>query len=176
MKTEKTEKLDIIRIINPDDVAGLRPYFTLTDPELMDLLVVELTSALKTMPDSVLILLGLDSEEKIKVLLVAVNPGIAYKHINVTQLWAHPKTDSSWLKSFMPRIIMWAIALNKTYLRAETSRNTKAFYRRFGFEPLSTVVKYDLKKSGHFDLLTKRPEEVLTCPVYSHPAPNLSLA
>jgi len=154
--------LEMKQSCSPDIIKHIVPHLIITDPEMRDLYVGELAAAILKAPESLLILTAFDETDKdLRVFLIAQDPGMLYPFANVSQLWSHPDNPRSWADPFFARTILWAVSRGKKYLRAETPRNLGAMYRRFGFESYLQVIKFDLVKSGHYDLLTQHPEEVL---------------
>lgn len=116
---------------------------TFHDDRMKEPYLTELERRMIAAPDSLLILASIESDE-VKAFLVAQNPGPEIPYMILTQVWSDPHNDRSWSDPFLARLVLWSLAHDKSYVRAETRRNAEAMYRRFGFEPSSTIVSLDL--------------------------------
>jgi hypothetical protein len=135
-------------------VKYIEPHLILPD-KLKPVFLEDLIRRMTQTPDTVLVLASLEGSE-VKSFLIADNPGPSVPYIVLAQVWSSPDNDASWYEPYLARLLMWAVANDKEYIKAETQRNTAALFRRFGFEPFSQNVKLDV--NGH---LLEHPEEFL---------------
>lgn len=161
--------MKIIRAQSPDVIEHMEPHLVFTDDRLKGPFITELVYRMTKVPETVQVLVSFDDETKeIRAQTISLNPGPLLPFILLPQVWSHPENPWSWWQQFLSRIIIWAIANDKDYIRAETNRNTTAMMRRFGFEPYLQLIKFDLVKSGYKDMLADHPEEILYPSVKEH--------
>lgn len=160
--------LEIIRVRSVDFLRHLEPHLTFSDPRLKKPFIEELAQRMIHQPDALMILVAIQNGQtereqagRLVAFMIVHNPGVDFPYISVLQAWSHPDNPASMSDPFIARMVLWALSLDKDYVRAETQRSTAAMYRRFGFEPHSQIVKFDLVSKGFHDLLTKRPREFL---------------
>jgi hypothetical protein len=153
--------MEIIRVRTPELVEQMEPHLTFHDPRHKGIFLEDLLQRMSMAPDSLLILAGMD-EDGLRAFAIVTNPGVAYPYVYLSQIWSHPNNAThDWYTPFFARVVLWAAAHDKDYIRAETQRNTEALYRKFGFESFSTNVRLDLDESGIKELFNQRPEELL---------------
>ena len=77
------------------------------------------------------------------------------------QAWGKEHLDEMFL-----RLQVWCENMGKTAIRAETTRNPDALYRRWGFKHISSVVEYRLREDtlsrlveGRRDLVVRRDDD-----------------
>lgn len=133
---------------NLDVLKDVEPHLIVTDPCLRSVVMSDLKSLLINHPMAILFLTWYDEETKhLRAFGITVDPGVAYPYASVYQMWSRADNPRNWFDPFFSRMVLWSIAHNKEYIRADTQRNTEAMCRRFGFEPHLQTVKYDLSKS-----------------------------
>ncbi len=136
----------ITRPTSIEVIEKITPFVTMSDPKLVELYLMDLASVMMHNPMSLLFLTWFE-EDEIRGFLTARDLGPQYPYAAVTQFWGHTLNPRDWIEPFFKLTILWAVAHDKKYLRAETQRDLGAFYRRFGFEPYLQVVKFDLADS-----------------------------
>ena len=62
-------------------------------------------------------------------------------YIYVSQVWSDAKNGWKVADEMFLKVLLWAYALGKSSLRAETQRDMGGWYRRFGFEERSVVIE-----------------------------------
>lgn len=146
--------MDVIRVRSVDIVESIEPHVVLED-QVKPLFLENLVWRMLHTPDAVLVLASFEGDE-LKAFLIADNPGAGVPYIVLAQVWSYPDNDRSWFVPFLTGLVLWAMAHDKEYIKAETQRNAEALFRRFGFKPFSTNVKLDVNKE-----LIGHPEEFL---------------
>jgi len=148
----------VIRVRSATIVPKIKPNLVYSDERCREAYVEELVHMLVNNPDRVFILAKVDGEE-VTAFLIAIDPGINYPFVTVTNAWNDSHNGWDVADHIFARTLVWAAAMGKDYVRAETLRNTKAMYRRFGFEPFSEVMKVDLTDLN--DLINNQPRKVI---------------
>jgi len=74
-------------------------------------------------------------------------------HVFIHQAWSKPGTETA--AHLFYSLHKWAIGLGRSQFRCETLRAPEAFFRRWGFEELSRVLKLDITEGWEDRLLTK---------------------
>lgn len=69
------------------------------------------------------------------------------KHVFIHQAVIKPGTPKHGSKMIFQAVKNWAMAMDKKYLRMETTRDPAAFHRAWGFVEVSKVMEYDLEKT-----------------------------
>ena len=76
--------------------------------------------------------------------MIAVRPPKS-RHVFIHQAWASALLEDTQVQDrVFLAIILWAQGFGAKELRMETTRCPKAFIRRWGFKPLSTVMHYSI--------------------------------
>jgi hypothetical protein len=152
--------MNVIRVRSTKIVEHIEPHLSFSDPRLKAPFLEELVQRMLNAPDSLLVLAAMEGET-LKAFLIAQNAGPSVPYITVNQVWSDSDNSREWFEPFLAKLILWTAANDKDYIRGETPRSTRALLRRFGFEPYTEVVKFDLVKTRFHELLVKRPEEIL---------------
>ncbi len=152
--------MEIIRVHSAKIVQYIEPHLTFTDPELKELFVEDLMQQMISLPGSILLLAAIEDEE-VKAFVIARDPGYRVPFAQVAQLWSDPDNPREIVDQFFIKVISWALALGKTYIRAETSRDPAAFYRRFKFKPELQIMRFNLDTEEFQDTLHKHSVEFL---------------
>ena len=161
-----------MRIIRPGSIEILneiKPLLTVFEESLRDLAITDIASLMINHPASLLFLVGYDDDDgdegderdEVKAFLIAKDPGPIYPFTMVLHLWSHPLNPRKWFDTFFARLIVWTVAHDKRYIKAETQRNLKAFCKRFNFQPFSQTVRFDLEESHCYKQLIHHPEEII---------------
>lgn len=154
--------MKVIRARSTNVVKLIAPHLIFTDPKLKGSFVADLIQKMLNEPESLLVLVALDEEtEELRAFSIAHNPGPSMPYVILPQVWSHVENPWNWWQLFLSRVIIWAAALGKDYIRGETDRNTSAMLRKFGFEPYLQLIKLDLRTHGFQDLLMNHPEDVI---------------
>lgn len=64
-----------------------------------------------------------------------------FDHVFIAQIWSHHNNPPEIANSMFLRALIWACALGKPSVRAETNRNLEVLHRRVGLKPRSTIVE-----------------------------------
>lgn len=150
--------MKLTRIKTAKQLGPLVQHLTLCDPaSSKERFIQNLEELMEHAPENLLILAHFDEDTNLTSFIIAQNPGPKAPYIFLAQVWSRADNEPDWYESFYARLLLWAIALDKSYIRGETERNTEAMYRRFGFKPYFQVIRLDL---DHFnDLLMDNPKE-----------------
>jgi len=97
-------------------------------------------AALVQSPDSTFVAQAWDGEE-LKAFLIAVDV-LLHNHVFVFQAWKSNDAPLEVSDRIFFHLLAWADSLGKNEIRAETQRDTKAFYRRWRFEPYATILSF----------------------------------
>lgn len=102
--------------------------------------VKEVVRLLIERPEILLVLQVRESEtDELLGFIVANNPtGVGY--VWVAQAWSKSTNGREVADEMLKRVLIWAAALGKLEIRAETSRDGPSFLRRFGFDELYKVI------------------------------------
>jgi hypothetical protein len=152
--------MEIIRVHSAKIVEYIEPHLVFSDPELKPLFVEELMQLMMNAPASVLVLAAIE-DSKVLAFVIAQDPGYRVPFVKVAQLWSHPDNGRAITDQFFVKVISWALALGKTYIRAETSRDPHAFYRRFKFKPEMQIMRFNLDSDEFQDALQDHAVEFL---------------
>ena len=139
----------VIRALNPQVTVNLiRDKIVVETQEERDNALVQIEEMMTNYPTSTLALLAAEGEE-IKCLLIAFAPERQNNAV-VLQAWCDNKIEGTALQdSMFLKLCLWAQEQGKTIITAETTRDTEALHRRWGFTEYVRVVKFDL--SGNFE-------------------------
>lgn len=138
----------MIRITRLQSVQGLEemyPHFVFTDIVQRQQLIRQLTETMLQTPESLLVLQAISdvADPGLVGFVVANNvPGASY--VWVAQAWSQPGNDFEVADAMWARVRVWACALGKSSVRAQTGREIDVIYRRFGFEELCKIVEHKL--------------------------------
>jgi hypothetical protein len=144
--------MNMIRIRSAEIVKHIAPHVTFVDPKLKAPYLEDVAQRLIQAPDTILLLAAFENDE-IKAFIVAENTAPRIPFVHLSQVWSHPDNPRDWYKPFLAKLLLWADAHDKDYVRAETMRNTEAMYRRFGFTPshdvaYAKIIRFDLNNSS----------------------------
>lgn len=78
-----------------------------------------------------------------------------FTHVIISQAWCRPESPPKLMDTLYNRVQIWARNKNKTSLTMETRRDPRAFTRRWGFEPVSTLMERKLTSSQEELLINK---------------------
>lgn len=148
-QSQTESKVEIMRVRSPDVIKHIKAHLTFYDEEVQPIFLSGLVEAMTNAPESVMVLGAINSQQNSLVgFVVAQNPGPSYPYIYLSQVWSHP--DNAWavVEEFLVRLSIWGMSLGKTNIKAESSRNTEALLRRFNFEPVASVLRFDLNQNG----------------------------
>ena len=152
--------MSMVRVRSVDIIKHIAPHLVFTDECLRAPFLQELAHGIMNSPDSLLILASFEGKE-IRAFLIASNPGATLPYVMVAQTWSHPSNPSNWYEPFLAKLILWATAHDKEYIKAETPRNADAMFRRFGFEQYMTVLKFKLKDEQYHSMILEHIKELL---------------
>ena len=140
-----------LRIVNVKQKTGvdyLEPFLIADSDETHSELVQVIKDCLESQSDRTLILCGYDEQEKGDPVLegfIIANAPVHGVYGFILQAWVKPQTTfPNLMPKLFSRLVYWADSLGKTELRGETTRNTKPFLRKWGFEHLSSVLRYTI--------------------------------
>ena len=153
-----------MNITRPKDLSVLKdiePYISASHPDLIPIIQADIAQLMAHSPAALLFLTWYDEQKDLRAFTITSDPGPAYPYAAVWQVWGHSDNPRNWINPFFARMVLWAVAHDKEYLRTESQRTPSAIYRRFGFEPHIQILKYDLAKTVIYEKLTERPEEIL---------------
>ena len=98
---------------------------------------------IETQRDNTFVLQAFDGD-KLKAFLIAYAPE-NQSNVILFRVWCTPEiTDRKLQDSLFLKLCLWAEAIGRTSITAETDRSPKALHRRWGFKEVSTVVKFEL--------------------------------
>ena len=117
--------------------------------------VQQLIETLKTSPESVNFVVAMDGEELVGF-LVAVNT--SEDCVLLSQAWSKPGNSWKIIDELFLRIILWTFGLGKSSIRAETSRDSEAVWRRWEFQDRSRIIERKLDPSLLGQFLDKARE------------------
>lgn len=84
------------------------------------------------------------------------------KHAFIHQAWMSPKLVGREMQDIVFfHLTNWAVGQKKTSIRAETTRKTEAFLRKWKFEPFSAILSFKIPEKFKFDVLddSRREED-----------------
>lgn len=137
--------ITISRMKSIDTILEMVPHFTFQsdEPENQIRFGEQIRAGLTNNPDSLHILQAWNDENEIVGFIVAHAP-IGEDFTWVSQAWSRIGNPKSVATELFMRTLMWTIGLGRSSIRAETSRDIEAFYRRFGFVFHSATIKYEI--------------------------------
>jgi hypothetical protein len=156
--------MEIIRVQSIKSIPLIEEKLTFQDEKLKTPFLTQLAYTIQNNPASLMFLAAIEDGD-IVGFVIAQDPGFLVPFITVAQLWNAPENSRSVVDSFFARIVTWALGLGKSFIRAETTRNEEAMYRRFRFLPVAQVITFDLSRA-HAALVAS-PKEILEWAVFS---------
>ena len=101
-----------------------------------------------------------DSDWEIVAFMLAINyPN--QKYVYIYQFWRDcERTSVALADSMVHRVVLWAENFGKKKLKMETLRDPEAFTRRWGFEPVSTVMEFNIPDDFEFPIYEGKPAEI----------------
>ncbi len=129
----------IVRTRDPQAVSYMVPHFTLPGTEAdIEMMSRQLMHRMVSSPEAINVIQIWDGED-----LIAFIIGIASENpfIWIAQAWSKSGNQYRITSEMYERILLWAMALGKDSVRAETSRDLDSMNRRFGFEPVATIIE-----------------------------------
>ena len=110
---------------------------------------------IETQKDNTFVLQAFDGNV-IKAFLLAYAPE-KQSNVILFRAWCDSKLPDRKLQdSLFLKLCLWAEAVGRTSITAETYRNTEALHRRWGFKEVSKVVKFELDEGFTDSLLEAR--------------------
>ena len=102
--------------------------------------------------ENIFLALVIDGEE-LQAFLLAFAPPLQH-HAFIYQAWAAPQFTEQHLKdSVFLRLLLWCGSKGITEGRAETTRSTKPFIRKWNFKNYSTIMTYTIPENFEEELL-----------------------
>lgn len=129
----------ILRTRDPKAVEYMIPHFTLPGgDEEKEAAGQQLMQRMTTSPESVVVFQAWRGEDIVGFIIafVSENP-----FVWVAQGWSRPGNPWVIADELFRRVLLWGMALGRTSIRAETSRDLEAMYSRFGFKPVASIVE-----------------------------------
>lgn len=139
--------IEITRVRTVKILPYIEPYLSFTDPKNKEPFLEEFVQYMTQAPEMMMVIAALeleDPEVPVRAFAIAQNPGFKVPHINLAQTWSHPENPWEIPREMFSRIVMWAVSLGKTSIRGQTQRSTTALYRKWGFQPVSQIIQFDL--------------------------------
>lgn len=133
----------LIRVRSVKFVPLIADNLTFPGIEMREVFLEHLVYAMERNPDSVLVLAEVEDKE-INGFVIAHNPGPKHPFVDLAQVWIALGQPWSVGNQMLSRVVLWSLSLGKSYVRGETQRNPDALLRKFGFEPVSQIVKFTL--------------------------------
>lgn len=133
--------MKITRIKDPKIVPKIASLFVLHDEDSREAFVKDLMARMIQAPESLLFVAAI-REDDVVGFVIAQN--LADHRVWVAQAWSEDGNDPQVADELFMRVLLWASALGKTVLGAETTRNAGALLRRFGFCEKATLVEYTI--------------------------------
>lgn len=140
----------IMHASNVSVVDYLRPNLICDDEEeTRDVIIQNLIWYLENRPNEIQILCAFgrrkeDDEPELRAFTITIAPAGSHNVI-VLQAWSMQKTEDPRImdKMFL-RIIYWAQGAGRLQITMETRRDPRAFTKRWGFKPISTIMGRDI--------------------------------
>ena len=150
--------IKIIRSRDPKSVEYMLPHLTFHEntEQIRTKFARGFALAMANSPESVFLVQAWDGED----IVGFVTANVAEDHIWVSQAWSKPENSSSVADEMFNRTILWAIALGRMSLRAETTRDVGAMFRRFRFEPITTIVEHRISPEVVSKILERGKEYI----------------
>ena len=150
--------IKIIRSRDPKSVEYMLPHLVLRNAtaESGERYLKQFALTMMNAPESVFLVQAWDGEDIVG--FVAAN--VADDYVWVSQAWSKTGNPSSVADEMFNRTILWAIALGRMSLRAETMRNVEAMFRRFRFEPITTIVEHRINPEVVSKILERGKEYI----------------
>lgn len=144
--------MNMMRVRSISIVKHIEPHLIFVDERLKPPFIEDLVQRMTHAPDSILLLAAFE-DKQIRAFIVAQNPGPDLPFIHLSQVWSHSNNSHDWYKPFLAKLLLWAAAHDKDYIRAETTRSSEAMYRRFGFMEshdvvYAKIIRFDLNLSS----------------------------
>ena len=133
--------IKIIRTRDPKAVQYMIPYFSMESEEDREIAGAQLANLMHTQPESVNVLQAWNGDNGENLVSFIVGNVSNNPYVWIAQGWSKEGNPAQVATEMFARIMLWAMALGKTAVRAETSRDLGAMYRRFGFDPVATIVE-----------------------------------
>lgn len=130
--------IKIIRTRDPKAVQYMIPYFNEDNDEDSELAGRQISNMMHAQPESINVLQAWQGENIVSFLVGNISD---CGYIWVAQGWSKSGNPPAVATEMFSRLLLWAMALGKMSVRAETTRSLEAMYRRFGFKPVATIVE-----------------------------------
>lgn len=117
----------------------------------------QLSTMFTQAPDSIMVLKALSGDKLIGFIIAQLSQG---DFVFLPQVWVDEGAGKLVGDTLFNRVLLWAVANGKAALRAETTRDPKAWFRRAGFSAIAYVIERRVT-SGQISELDQKLTEVL---------------
>ena len=152
--------IQISRVKDPQQTDDMVEHFTFlnNDPQTKELFLKNLVNAMTNSPDSIFVIQARKEGESVGFVVANVQTETPF--VCVSQAWSRSSNGQNVATQMFMRTLLWTVGMGRTSMRAETDRDLAAFYKRFKFEPVSTVVEFSVTPEVR-SILYSRGNEVL---------------
>ncbi len=150
--------IKIIRSRDPKSVEYMLPHLTLRNATegMREKYLHRLALTMVNAPETVFLVQAWEGEDIVGFVVA----NVADEHVWVSQAWSKTGNPSAVGDEMFNRTILWAIALGRMTLRAETTRDIGAMFRRFKFEPITTIVEHRISPEVISKILERGKEYI----------------
>ncbi len=150
--------MKIIRVRNSIGVDYMKEHFVDVNSS-KDVICESLKALLINDTENTFILQAWEGD-KLVAFLTALNL-TNQKYVWLDQAWSDPKTPLDVNDKIFFRFLMWVDSLGKKEVRAETRRDEDAVTRRWKFEKIATVMKFELPENyeANYMNIIRKPDE-----------------
>jgi len=138
----------LIEIKNPQGIE-LLVEFIIGEPDYTrEQIAFDTMRWLMESPDDTCVISLWDNENNLMGFGISFIPS-GHKHLFISQAWMDPETaQTKWPELMLDHLKTFARLRGLDELRMETKRDARAFARKWGFEPFSTTMTFDLTKEN----------------------------
>jgi hypothetical protein len=126
------------RALSLEDFKAIEPQLTLDYTESSAGYMTDLLNACRLTPERVCVFQAWEGDELRGFIVAQVDSSpVAW----VSQGWSHPANPWEVADTLFSRVLVWAVALGRSCVRAQTRRSSRAMFERFGFQEIARVVE-----------------------------------
>jgi hypothetical protein len=140
MKIEQTQDPEIALVLKPFLIDGTGKR---VEGDKLNKCVEYISNLLQVMPENVCVLIAHEDGEVVKAFIIAMAMP-EDEHVFLFQAWRDPQTKPSLADTMLFHLLLWCQKIGRDQIRAESSRSSEAFYRRWNFEEHSKILKFNI--------------------------------
>lgn len=137
-------KYSIDQIHDEDTIVEMVPHLIVEDETQRQNFVAQYIEIMRRNPDNLLVLDVRDEAQELVAFVIAER---SLSFVTITQAWSKASNPWEITNELFLRVVLWATAMGKYEIRAETRRDLDALHRRFGFTERSVNMSYQIDQN-----------------------------